>query len=270
MVRGRVALTPRVRQARIAELVRRRGHVTVEALAERFGASHETIRRDLGVLAEAGEVRKVHGGAKLPRRRDEGPFRDRLTRNEPAKRMIAAEMARLVSPGDTLFVDTGSTTLMCAEEAARIAGLTVITNSARVAEVFATGEGGARVFLVGGVFDGDNAETTGPAAIAQIANFHADHAVLGVAAVDAVAGAMDVSYEEAEVARAMAAHADSVIVLADSSKFDRRAAFAVCPLERIDHLVAEREPAGALAEALAGAAVTVRCWGHVTRQGASH
>lgn len=263
-------VTPRVRQARIAELVRRRGKVTVDALAERFATSRETIRRDLGVLAEAGEVQKVRGGAKLPRRRDEGPFRERLTRNEAAKRMIAAAAARLISPGETLFVDTGSTTLMCAEEAARISGLTVVTNSARIAEVFATGEGGARVFLVGGEFDGDNAETTGPAAIAQIATFHADHAVLGVAAVDPAAGAMDISYEEAQVARAMIANADRVIVVADSSKFDRRAPFAVCPLSSIDQLVAERAPEGALADALATAAVTVRCWGQATRQGASH
>ena len=101
---GRVALTPRLRQARIAELVRKHGQVTVEDLADRFGASLETIRRDLGALAETGAVQKVHGGAKLPPRRDEGPFRDRMTREEPAKRMIAALAARALSPGETLFV----------------------------------------------------------------------------------------------------------------------------------------------------------------------
>ena len=77
---------------------------------------------------------------------------------------------------------------------------------------------------------------------------------------DAGAGAMDISHEEAEVARAMIEHADSLTIVADASKFDRRAAFAVCPLARVDHLVTERPPEGPLADALAAASVQVRCW----------
>lgn len=251
-------LKPSVRRARIAELVRKRGSVTVEALAAMFGASHETIRRDLGHLAEAGAVQKVHGGAKQPRRREEGAFRERMTRNEAAKRMIAAKTARLISAGETIFIDTGSTTLICAEEAARIAGLTVVTNSTRIAHTFAGGEGRSRVFLIGGQFDGDNGESTGPIAIAQIQAFHADHAILGIGAIDARAGATDISFEEAQIARAMIDNADRLVLLADGSKFDRRAAFAVCPLERIDHLVTDRPPDGPLAAALAAAAVGVQ------------
>ncbi len=254
---GRTGLTPRVRQARIAALVRKRGRVTVEALAARFDASHETIRRDLALLAEAGVVMKVHGGAKLPRRREEGAFEERMAANEAAKREIAAKAAGLLGAGETIFVDTGSTTLMCAEEASRIAGLTVVTNSPRVAAVFGRGEGRARVFLAGGSYDPDYDETVGPMTIAQLRGFHADHAILGVGALDARAGAMNVSFDEAQVAQTMMEQADRVIMLADSSKFDRRAAFAVCPLEGIDHLVCERPPEGALAEALTAAGVNL-------------
>jgi DeoR family glycerol-3-phosphate regulon repressor len=251
-------VAPRLRQARILERVRRHGHVRVEDLAEDFGASQETIRRDLAALAEAGAVMKVHGGAKLPRRRDEGPFMERMATHEPAKREIAAKAARLLTPGETMFVDTGTTTLVCAQEAARVARLTVVTNSARIAATFAEGPGGARVFLVGGNFEPDNGETVGPMAIAQIRSFHADHAILGVGALDAESGATNVDFDEAQVAQAMIGMADRVVVLADSSKFDRRAAFAVCPLERIDHLVCDRPPEGALAEALADAGVSVQ------------
>lgn len=258
MSAGRASVTPRVRQARIADLVRKRGRVTVEDLAGLFESSHETIRRDLTALAEAGAIQKVHGGAKLPRRREEGPFQERLGRNAAAKRVIAAKAARLIAPGETIFIDTGSTTLLCAEEAARIADLTVVTNSARIAAVFAEGAGEARIFLVGGSYDGDNAETVGPMAIAQVRAFHADHAILGAGALDARAGAMDVSVDEAQIARAMLEHSDRVIMLADATKFDRRAAFAVCPLGRIDHLVCDRPPEGALAQALADASVTVQ------------
>lgn len=255
---GRAGVSPRVRQARIADLVRARGQASVEDLAALFAASHETIRRDLTALSEAGAVQKVHGGAKLPRRREEGPFQERLGRNAAAKRLIAAKAARLIAAGETLFVDTGSTTLLFAAEAARIGDLTVVTNAARIAAAFAEGGTGNRVFLVGGAFDGDNGETVGPMAIEQLRAFHADHAVLGIGAIDAKAGVMDVSVEEAQIARAMLAHADRAIVLADGSKFDRRAAFAVCPLARVDHLVSDRPPEGALAEALAEASVTVQ------------
>lgn len=249
--------SPKVRRARIAELVRKRGHVTVEALADAFDASHETIRRDLTALEEAGAVRKVHGGAKLPVVRDEGPFRERMGRNEAAKRVIAQKVARLVSPGETLFIDTGSTTLICAEETARVPGLTVVTNSPRIAETFATRGESTAVFLIGGRYAPDNAETVGPLAIEGVRAFRADAAIVGAGAVDGEAGVMDVDFEEAQIARAMIDHADRVIVVADATKFDRRAAFAVCPLERVDHLVADRPPTGSLAAALDAASVAV-------------
>lgn len=257
-LRARVRVAgPRLRQEKIAEAVRRQGHVSVEQLAARFKTSHETIRRDLAALAEAGAVMKVHGGARLPGRREEGPFRERLATNAVAKRLIAEKAAELVRPGATLFIDTGSTTLMCAEALGRIAGLTVITNSTRIAA--ALGERGNRitVFLLGGRFDADNHETVGPTAIAEIQGFHADHALITVGALDSAAGVTDYNFDEAQVARAMIDNADSLIVAADASKFGRRAAFAVCPLERLTALVTDRPPEGRLAQALSAAGVAM-------------
>lgn len=258
MLRARVRQPgPRLRQEKIVEAVRRQGRVSVEQLAARFKTSHETIRRDLAALAETGAVLKVHGGARLPGRQDEGPFRERMATNAVAKRIIAEKVTRLIAPGQTLFIDTGSTTLMCAEEIGRIAGLTVITNSTRIAAVMAERGNRTTVFLLGGRFDGDNHETVGPTTIAELRAFHADHALITVGALDAGAGATDFNIEEAQVARAMLDHAGSVIVVCDAGKFGRRAAFAVCPLERITALVTDRKPQGRLLAALseAGAAV---------------
>jgi len=258
VLRGRArAPGPRLRQERIAEAVRRQGEVSVEQLAARFKTSHETIRRDLAALAEAGTVLKVHGGARLPGRRAEGPFRERLATNAIAKREIAGKVAGLVAPGATLFIDTGSTTLMCAEEIAKIAGLTVVTNSTRIAAVLAERGNRATVFLLGGRFDADNHETVGPTAIAEAQGFHADLALITVGALDAGAGATDYNFDEAQVARAMIDQAERVVVAADASKFDRRAAFAVCPLARITALVTDRAPEGRLSEALAAAGTAV-------------
>ena len=248
---------PKLRQERIAEIVRRQGKVTVDDLCTRFKTSHETIRRDLTALAEAGSVQKIHGGAKIPGGVAEGPFRERMRRNAVGKRIIAEKVAGLVSPGETVFIDTGSTTLMCAEEIAKVSGLTVITNSAQIAALVAEQGNAEAVFLLGGRFDADNRETIGPMTIGQVQMFHADHALITVAALDAEAGATNFSFEEAQVARAMLDNASNLIVLSDASKFGRTAACKVCSLERIDGLVSDRKPPGELEAALARADVRV-------------
>ncbi|MEE4120735.1 MAG: DeoR/GlpR family DNA-binding transcription regulator [Paracoccaceae bacterium] len=259
-------MKPRDRQDRILQIVRRDGSASVEALAETFAVSVETVRRDLHDLASTGALHKVRGGARRIRLATEGSFEERRMEQAGAKAAIARTLAAAIAPGDTIFLDTGTTTLACAEELARIDGLTVITNSFRIAQRLGGSGGtsardGARVFVLGGAWSADNAETVGPMAIEQIGRFQADHAVLGVAAIDAEAGAMDADFDEAQIAHAMIGHARHVIVLAHAEKHGRRAAFRVCRLDEIDVLVSDRQPEGHLAAALGRARVEVRCRG---------
>lgn len=252
-------MKPKDRQNRIMEIIGRDGEAGVEALADTFGVSVETIRRDLADLASTGTLHKVRGGARRIKLAIEGSFEERRFEHADAKAAIARTLAGLVEDGDTLFLDTGTTTLACAEALAHHDRLTVITNSFLIAQRL--GSGGARhtVYVVGGAWQAANAETVGPLAIEQIGRFQADHAVLGVAALDAESGAMDADFDEAQVARAMIDHARNVIILAHGAKFGRRAAYRVCRLDEIDVLVSEREPDGALAAALAQASVEIRC-----------
>lgn len=233
-------MKPHERQVRIAEIIRQEGEVSVEGLALRFEVSAETIRRDLAQLVESGRVQKVHGGARRPRLVVEGSFADRLGREATAKARIGRRLADAVEPGETLFVDTGSTTLATAEFLAAIPQLTVITNSCRLAERLSQAGSDAAIYLLGGRYHGDNAETTGPGAIEQVSAFQADRAVITVAAVLPEIGVMDASFEEAQIARAMIANARSLTVLADHTKIGRRAAFSVCACSEIDHLVTDQ------------------------------
>src|SRR3546814_19864481 len=121
---------------------------------------------------------------------------------------------------------------MCAEEIGKIAGLTVITNSTRIAAVLAERGNRTTVFLLGGRFDGDNGETVGPTAIAEIGRFHADHALITVGALDAAPGAPDFNFDEAQTARALTDKSATVVVATDAAKFAQRAAFAACPTQR--------------------------------------
>ncbi|MDX2309046.1 MAG: DeoR/GlpR family DNA-binding transcription regulator [Hyphomicrobium sp.] len=235
-------MKPRRRQAQIAELVSQQGQASVEALAALYGVSAETIRRDLSELSGAGLVEKFHGGARRSRLLVENSFLDRVHENSEAKVEIAKKVEDLIQDGETIFIDTGSTTLACAQRLVRKSGLTVVTNSARIAQTLAIGESQSRVYLLGGMFRADNAQTVGPIAIEQIRKFRADRAILTVTALDTTSGASDADIEEAHVARAMLECANQLVILADSTKMEKRAAFNVCRLEDIDTLVTDRRP----------------------------
>ncbi|UOM32918.1 DeoR/GlpR family DNA-binding transcription regulator [Acuticoccus sp. I52.16.1] len=237
-------MTPDERRASIAELVMARGRQSVDHLADTFGVSAETIRRDLARLSEEGRVRKVHGGVQQAPLHAEGSFDERVAEDAPAKAAIAQRLAQIVHPGETLFVDTGSTTLAAARALAAIPGLTIVTNAHAVAAAF---DARAHVYCVGGRYRADNRQTVGPIAIEDLARFQADRAVLTVAAIGREAGAADADFDEAQVARAMIAHARQTVVLATAAKFARRAAFQVCRTAEIDLLITDRRPESDLA-----------------------
>jgi DeoR/GlpR family transcriptional regulator of sugar metabolism len=249
---GSATLKPDVRRERILDLVRERERVSVDDLVEVLGSSRETIRRDLTKLATHGHVRKFHGGAVLPDFAREGAFPVRLSEAVKEKRAVARAAAALFQPGDTIFVDTGTTTLLFAEELARRPGLTVITNSPQIAQIMAAGDG--EIFVIGGSYRADVGEMVGPLAIEQIERFRAGHAVLTVGGLDAN-GAMDFRLDEAQVARAMVAQAQTITIVADGSKLGRTALFSVCPLDRIDRLVVDSAPSAVLANAFAQAGI---------------
>lgn len=245
------------RQAKLIEIVRREGKASVEILADQLGASRETIRRDLTQLSDDGKILKVHGGARMPRVLGEGPFKQRLSENVDAKMKIAAAATAFVESGETVFIDTGSTTLIFAEALAKKPGMTVITNSTEVARTITLAGKEGRAFLLGGEYSPDNSQTIGTIAATQIRSFRAHHAILTIGAIDARSGAMDYNIEEAQVARAMIEQSETITVLVDSTKFDALGSFEVCPLETIDRLVTDAVPPSELREALEKNGVSV-------------
>ena len=253
-------MKPKQRRDGIARLIERSGQLGVEDLAAAFQVSAETIRRDLAAMARDGAIQKIHGGAR-PRGRlfVEDTFQARMQESPEAKDLIARKLRAEVREGDTVMIDTGSTTLIAARVLAKVKHLKVITNSLYVAEAFGRESpvSGTQVFLLGGRYAGGNHQTVGPDAIAQLDFYRADHAIATVAALSAEEGATNSDVEEAHLARAMIARAGNVIVLADSAKFGRRAAFRVCGFDRIDLLISDRPPEGALAYALETAGVRV-------------
>nr|WP_272872530.1 DeoR/GlpR family DNA-binding transcription regulator [Allorhizobium borbori] len=185
----------------------------------------------------------------------EGPFAQRLAQNAEAKRKLARAACRLFQPGDSLFIDTGSTTVALAEALADLDGLVVVTNAPRIVVTLAANPSHS-LFLIGGAYGADAGESLGPLALEQIGKFRVRHAVLTIGALD-TQSVMDFDLQEAEVAKAMIERADRITVLVDHSKFDRRAVFEVAPLSRIDTLVTDKPPSEAMGRALAAAGVEV-------------
>lgn len=253
-------MRPSQRHDEITALLNQTGEMTVEELADRLDVSRETIRRDLTKLDSDGRIRKYHGGARMagaapePAKK-EGPFATRMAENFEGKRKIAIAAARLLSPEDSLFIDTGSTTVVLADELAKKQSLVVITNSHRVAASISTNPA-HKVFLIGGAYGADAGESLGPLALEQIAKFRVRYAIITVGAVDAYS-LMDFDLQEAEVAKAMIERADKLIVLADQTKLDKRAVFEVAPLAAVDYFVTDRSPSPQLAASLAAGNVEI-------------
>jgi DeoR family glycerol-3-phosphate regulon repressor len=253
-------MQPSERQDQIVAMLGRAGEMTVDELADALAVSRETIRRDLTRLDARGKVRKFHGGARVMTipasvMETEGPYALRLAQNAEAKRRIAQAAAPLFQMEDSLFIDTGSTTVAMAEALARLEALVIITNSPRIAATAAINPG-HKVFLIGGAYGPDAGESLGPLALEQIGKFRARHAVITIGAIDTNC-IMDFDLQEAEVAKAMIERADRVTVLADHSKFDRRAVFEVAPLTRIDTIVTNMPPGEAMQAALSAAGIDV-------------
>jgi DeoR family glycerol-3-phosphate regulon repressor len=238
------------RHAAILEILREAGTVSIAELARHLGVSLETVRRDIRPMAESGELVKVHGAVTVPFQTGEAPFERRLRENAAEKRLIARFAADLVADGDSVMLDTGTTTSMLARELLRKRSLTVVTNSSDIARILATVNGNT-VYMAGGELHGDNGAAFGASAIEFIQRFKVRHAFISIGAIDPEMGLMDFHLAEAEFARTVLSRGERRVVVSDHSKFDRTALVKVCDFSNIDVLVTDRLASDAITEALA-------------------
>ena len=244
------------RQSQILSLVREHGTYSIATLAEALKVSFETIRRDIKPLVESREVLRRHGSVAMPYELGEEPFERRMREHVAAKRAIARRAARLIEDGDSLMLDTGTTTSIFARELLKKRNLTVVTNSSDIARTLATVNGN-KVYMAGGELNGSNGAAFGPSAIAFAASFHVRHAIISIGALHAEFGPSDSYLAEAEFARMVLSRGENRIILSDSSKFGRTALIKVCEFKDINRLISDGIPDEKLAAALQAAGVSV-------------
>ncbi|CAM3802082.1 DeoR/GlpR family DNA-binding transcription regulator [Bordetella flabilis] len=243
------------RQLALADAVRQQGAVTIEELAQRFGVTLQTVRRDVGLLARAGLLARFHGGVRVAASTTENiAYQQRQVVNAEGKRRIGEAVARRVPDGCSLILNIGTTTEAIARALLRHRGLRVITNNLHVADILAANPD-CEVIVAGGVMRPSDRAVVGEAATAFIRQFKVDIGVIGISGIEPDGTLRDYDLREVSVARAIIAQSREVWLAADSSKFERRAMVEVAHVSRISRLFTDRQVPSSLAELLRDAGV---------------
>ena len=225
------------RRKKLAELITRRGFVSLSELATELKASESTIRRDLEALDQSGTIRRTHGGAMAAS--DTAPvpaFEDRSRVSAAEKRAIGAVAARLVGDGETVLLDGGTTTF---EVARQLLGrsVQVVTNSLPIAHLLA-GDRRVDLTMVGGYVYPRTAVAVGPLAGQFLNSVHARRLIMSVAG-STERGFFNSNTLLVETQLQMMRVVDEVIVVADHTKFGQQSLAFLCPLNQVQRLVCD-------------------------------
>lgn len=227
------------RRHQILERLLADGYVEAKTLSRDLDVDASTIRRDLDALVRLGKAERTHGGARpIEGAHSEIPYsvKEHVRRDE--KTAIAQEASALVSDGDSVILDSGSTTYQVAAALRNRSGLTVITNDLRIGKFVATFPD-VRLLVAGGELLGSVFTLVGERTVEFLSDYSVDWTFLGADAIDPVAGITNTNTLEIPVKRAMIAAAARTAVLADSSKFGQRTLARVATLAEVDAIVTD-------------------------------
>jgi DeoR family transcriptional regulator of aga operon len=228
------------RRHRIVELLREHGKVTVEALAVRFATSAVTIRTDLAALEVSGALERTHGGALLRLDDDDQPIKVKRTLHHAEKVRIAKAAAALIQDGETVILDSGTTTAEIAKQIRKleVQSINVITNALNIAALL-TDVPAVRLIMPGGILRPESNSLSGHMAEAALANLQADRLFLGADGLDPERGVMTPHLPEAQLNAKMIEISRQVIVVADSSKLMRRNISLIARVEQLHMIITD-------------------------------
>jgi DeoR/GlpR family transcriptional regulator of sugar metabolism len=238
------------RRAQIVDLLRQSGSITVAEVEARFGVSSMTARRDLEHLERKGRARRTHGGAVLPEiTAHEDSFVSRLERDAGPKHALADAAVELLQPHESVFLDSSSTTYVLAERIVRRGiPLTVITNSLPIMQLVGTQQSDNLTLIgVGGMLRRLTRSYVGPLAVQSVSSHFADRLFLSIKGLTADGVMTDAEPLEAEVKRAMIAHADEPVLLIDHTKLATRGLSAIDSITTLARVVVHGVEQGELA-----------------------
>jgi DeoR family transcriptional regulator, aga operon transcriptional repressor len=245
------------RRRSILEMMHRDGRVLVVDLAKQFRTSQITIRKDLEVLDSQGLIQRTHGGA-LPIQSGallDPTLREKEKLHRKEKMRIATAAARMVEEGQSVLLDSGTTTTAIARELKGLGKLTVITNATNIAAELAGTK--VEVILTGGTLRKNSFSLVGPLAEQTLRQLSADILFLGVDGFDTKAGLFTPNILEAQVNRIMVEISSRTVAVCDSSKFGRRSLCNIMPSSAVNHVITDKNIGKHDLQALRDGGVTV-------------
>nr|WP_187695072.1 DeoR/GlpR family DNA-binding transcription regulator [Thermosediminibacter litoriperuensis] len=213
---GVIDLFAEERRLKIADMIKNTKSITVSELARTFGVSESTIRRDLQFLEDQGYIQRTHGGAILQHSHYEPTYLEKESKEAASKKEIGILSSKLVKDGDTILLDSGTTTLSIARNL-KGKRITVVTNSPVIAMELFTDED-IEVILVGGIFRKETRALVGPIAEKNLKEFKVDKAFIGANGV-ALDGITTPNIIEATTKRVMIEISSQPYIVADHTKF---------------------------------------------------
>lgn len=240
------------RRRHIVEQVEKHGRATVEELARRFDISAVTIRGDLEMLARTGKITRSHGGA-LPAAvaRVDTPLPIKETRRLAEKRRIGDTAARLINDGETIILDSGSTTVEIARHIRqrKWQSLTIITNALNIA-LELSGLDGVRVMMLGGMLRPTSYSLAGPDAEQALSRLAADRLFLGVDGLDPQVGVTTPDPQEAALNALMVRVSRETVAVLDASKLGQRSLSLIAAIEDLQVVITDTSAPREITEAL--------------------
>lgn len=227
------------RQAEIMEIAKSEGRVQVDDLAQRFSVTPQTIRKDLNDLCESRSLTRIHGGALFPSGTENVKYEARRSIAAAGKQAIGRAAAALIPDNCSLFINIGTTTEAVSEALRNHRDLMVITNNINVANRLRL-LSDIEVVIAGGVVRSSDGGIVGEAAVDFIRQFKVDFAVIGASAIDADGAILDYDFREVKVAQAIIANARHVILVADSTKFERSAPVRIGHLSQVHTFITDK------------------------------
>jgi DeoR family transcriptional regulator of aga operon len=227
------------RHNKILELIHQRGKVEVGELSRLFKISEVTIRNDLKDLHKRGLVRRAHGGAlRIETVHVDPSLQVKASLRADEKQRIGVAAAALIKDGDSIILDSGTTTQQIAKKIKNRRDLTVITNGINIAMEL-LGAKDIRLILLGGMVRQNSYSAVGHFAEDMLTQLSADKLFLAVDAFDLDFGLSTPNPEESKVNQAMVQIATEIILVADSSKFGKRSLSRIVPLSAIDKIITD-------------------------------
>jgi len=237
------------RHARIVKLVQQRGFMSIDALAQHFNVTPQTIRRDINQLAEQGLLRRTHGGAASEASSIQNTaYAMRAGQMRDEKQRIAEAIAAAIPDHASLFISIGTTTEAIARALLDHQHLKVITNNLHVAALLSS-KADFEVLVAGGTVRADGG-VVGQAAVDFIQQFKVDFALVGISGIDEDGSLLDFDYQEVRVSQAIIDNARQVLLAADSSKFGRNAVVRLGSLNLVDQVFTDAPPPANIARLL--------------------